>query len=152
MLLLASVALAAPLTYGLPAEFDLLGRNIGVRPELLVGLDDRDAHHLRVALGLLPGRQYLFVPLSAGWRWIGRPTRDWHPVTGFGAEAQSFWILDGAPVIRSAFYADLGAAWTLNPGLELSATASPELTVFGVPGVGLSLRAGVRWTPGQERP
>ncbi len=151
ILLLASIALAAPagLSVGIPLEVDLVGRAWGVRPDLSYALNDRQTQHLRVALGLLPGRQYFFVPLSVGWRWTGRPERDWHPIGGAGVEAQSFWIHDGAPTVRSAFYADLGVARTVSTSLDVAVTTSPELTVFGVPGIGLSLRAGLVWTPGQ---
>lgn len=146
-ILLVTGALAAEgLTLGLPLEYDVLGKNVGVRPEILWRpLDPDGALNLRAAVGLLPGPEYLYLPISGGARWeFGRP-QDWRlrPALGLGAEAQTFVISDHAPVFRVGFYVEAGASWVVGDN-AFGLAVAPDLSIFNRPGAGLSTR--LTWT------
>lgn len=146
-LLLVGGALAAEgLTLGVPVEYDVLGQNIGVRPEILWRPQDPEgALNLRAAVGLLPGPEYLYLPVSGGARWdIGR-AKDWpvRPLVGLGAEAQTFVISDHAPVFRVGFYLEAGAAWVMGDN-AFGLAVAPDLSLFNRPGAGVSAR--LTWT------
>jgi hypothetical protein len=141
MMLLAIVAsaLAAPATVGIAAEYDVVGHNYGVRGEVVLG---GGVHGLRLALGVLPSRENLFLPVSAGWRARTGPDATVHARFGAGLEAQTFLFSDRPPRLRSSFYGELGAAWSVSDGVDVGALVVPELAPFGIPGFGLGLRAG----------
>lgn len=131
------------LVLGLPAEVDLVGPAAGLRPEVLVGLDRAGVAHLRGAVGILPGLEYLYLPASLGWRARMRPARRVHPQLGLGGEVQSFWVADAPPVFRGAAYLELGLSVDVDERWALAGAIVPEVAVTGVPGPGLGLRLGV---------
>lgn len=142
-------AQAAPmLTVGVPLEYNVLGQNIGLRPELLVG-GPQGTHNLRVAAGVLPGPEYLYLPANLGYRLIVGRRAGWPvlPAVGGGVETQVFVLGDAPAVRRVAYTVELGASWQINPHWALGAQAAGELSLYRVPGFGVSVRALLSWTP-----
>lgn len=146
-ILLAAAAFASEgLSLGVPLEYDVIGGNIGVRPELLWRPTAPDsALNLRAAVGLLPGPEYFYLPISAGARFVPGRKKAWpvRPVLGAGVEAENFLTTDHAPVFRVGFFAELGAEYIVGAN-SFGLMAAPELSIFNRPGAGLSTR--LTWT------
>ncbi len=132
--------------FGAALEYDLVGQNAGVRLDGLWHPGDKAVHAARIGVGVLPGPEYFFLPLSAGWRVrSGGGDAHLHGLFGLGAEAQLFFISDAPPVARPMFYGEIGAAWALTDHFDVGVLVVPELTLINVPGIGLGFRAGVWW-------
>lgn len=146
-------ALAAPsLTVGAPVEYDLIGSNLGLRPELLWRpIAEDSALNLRAAVGLLPGPEYLYLPASLGVRGEWGRRADWRvrPSAGLGVEAQNFVVTDHSPISRVGFYAELGAVWVIGQSV-VGLQVAPELSLFNRPGGGMSLRLVLQRDLGQD--
>ncbi|MEQ1506580.1 MAG: hypothetical protein ABMB14_30405 [Myxococcota bacterium] len=125
---------------GLPVEYDVVGHNYGIRPELVWAPGGRPIHGLRVAFGVLPSQENLFLPGSVGWRARTGPEVRGHLLAGAGAEVQTFVFTDRAPDARPSLYLELGGGWSASDRVDLGALVVPELAPFGVPGIGLGLR------------
>jgi hypothetical protein len=131
-------------TVGGAAEVDLVGPlGVGPRVEVTGRLSPGDGGQRVIgALGAIPTAEYVYLPLTVGWRSTGRTDRTWAPVVGAGMQLQTF-VLSDAPVrARHAWYGEAGARVSASDQLSLSAVVSPELTTFGVPGIGLAVRIG----------
>jgi hypothetical protein len=125
------------LWFGLPLEYDVIGDNYGVRPEVVAG---GPVHGLRAAIGALPSRENLFVPVSVGWRARTGPDARGHALFGAGGDVQSFWFSDAPPHARFAYHGELGGSWSASDRVDLGALLVPELAIYGVPGIGLGVR------------
>lgn len=150
---LVGAALAGPLdadrfSLGIPAEVDLVGLAVGVRPELLWRPVRADgATEVRVATGLMVGPELVFVPLSLTLRGRWFPKGDVHPIVGLGGELQTFHTSGHASVARLAVVTELGVdvdvaeAWSVGLVLEPGFAPQPLL------GFSAAVRAGVtrRW-------
>lgn len=141
--LLAGVALASG-TLGGAVEVDLVGPlGVGPRLEGTWRLSPGDGgQRLFGAVAVVGTSEFVFVPISAGWRSTGRVDRRVAPVVGAGMQAQCFAFTDHPLVARHAWYAEAGARLRAREGLDLALVVAPELITFGVPGIGLAVRLG----------
>lgn len=140
------VVLADHLEVGVPFEVDLVGLVYGLRPEALWRFGKDDASRLRLAIGLLPGPEYFYLPVSFGYRAVWGSGR-WHPEAGLGVEQQTFLVPDAPPSSRTSFYFELGLGVDFGEHWTATVSMAPDFAPFGEPGPGMSLRAGVRWAP-----
>lgn len=148
---LAATALAGPLdaerfSVGIPAEVDLVGLAVGVRPELLWRPARPDgATHLRVATGLMVGPELYFVPLSMTVRGRWFPKRDVHPILGTGVELQTFYSSGHPAVARLSWVGELGVdvdvAERWSTGLIIEPGFAPKPLI----GFGMAVRAGATY-------
>lgn len=138
----ASDLLAADrFSVGVPVEAHLIGAAAGLHPEILWRpFDANGATHLRMSVGVLPGPEYVFVPMDVGVRWVWKPWRFFQPMLGFGLESQSFVVGDGGPFWRSALYTELGAGVAITDDIGLAASVVPSFASMGVPGPGMAGR------------
>lgn len=136
----------SPWGFGAAAEYDIVGQNVGVRLDGLWLPGTRRVNGARVGLGILPGPEYFYLPVSLGWRARTGPNAPHlHALFGAGAQAELFFITDHPMVARQTFYGELGGAWSVKDHVDVGLMVVPELTVFGVPGIGLGVRLGVWW-------
>lgn len=150
---LVSTALAgAPdadrFSLGVPAEVDLVGLAVGVRPELLWRPVRADgATHVRVATGLMVGPELAFVPLSLSLRGQWFPKRDVHPLAGVGAELQTFYASGHPVVARLAGFAEVGVDVEVTESWSVGLVLEPGFAPKPLIGFGFVARAGVtrRW-------
>lgn len=139
----AAVAHAGAVTVGLPVEYDVVGHNYGIRPEVVWTPGDRAIHGLRGAIGVLPSRESWFFPVSVGWRARTGPEKPVHLLFGAGIEAQTFVFGDAPPEARPSLYLEVGGTRSLGDQVDVGLMVVPELAPIGVPGIGLGLRAGI---------
>lgn len=137
-------------TLGAPVEWDLVGLAYGVRPEVLWRFGGEGARsRLRVAAGVLAGREYVYVPLAIGYRAIFRQDRDLRPLVGAGLEAQWFIISDASPVHRLGVpYLEGGAELAITDRLTLGGLAAFDVSLFSEPGFSLVMRFFATWRLG----
>ncbi len=122
---------------GLPAEVNLVGLAVGVRPELLwQPFDAEGATQLRLAVGVAAGPELAFVPLDLGVRARWFPKHSAHLLTGAGWELQTIHAANIDPVVRSALYFEVGLevevtkAWSVGVMAEVD-FAPPPIFGFG---------------------
>ncbi len=122
---------------GLPAEVNLVGLAVGVRPELLwQPFDAEGAVQLRFAAGFAAGPELLFVPVDLGGRVRWFPKHAVHLLTGAGWELQTIHAPHVDSVVRSALYMEIGVevevaqAWSVGLMAEVN-FAPPPLFGFG---------------------
>lgn len=141
LLLASSLAAAGPWTPGLAWETDFIGFATGPRLEVLRAMGpDAEGENLVGFVGYLPGLEFGYLPLGLGWRDMGPDAKENAFTWGAGAMAQFFTFSDAATVGRSAFYGEVGYRFVISEKWAGGAALSPEVTVFGVPGIGVALR------------
>jgi hypothetical protein len=150
-LLLAVALAAAPVEehrveLAVPAEVTLVGLTYGVRPEVLIRPGARGTvSRVRVALGVLVGKEQLFLPLSLGYRAVFRQGQVVQPEVGLGLELQHRLVEDLAPVRQLGVYLEGGVGFLVGDWLRLSLAVSMDLMLVGGPGVGLGPRLALGW-------
>lgn len=147
MLISVASALAGALdadhfSLGIPAEVDLVGLALGLRPELL-WRPFGGATHLRVATGLMIGPELVFVPLSLTVRGRWFPAAEVHPVAGLGVELQTFSTSDHPTVARVAWLGELGLDVDLDERWSVGFVLEPGFAPKPLIGFSAALRAGV---------
>jgi hypothetical protein len=131
---------------GVPLEATVVGFSAGLRPELLYRPFSADGGtHLRVALGVMPGLEFTFMPVNIGWRQIFRRGEFYQPVVGAGYEHQLFLIPDYETVQRGALYLEGGSDFRLDEHSHVGALIAVDAAVFTRPGFGLSGRINYRY-------
>ena len=141
------MALAGPVdadhfSVGVPAEVDLVGLAFGVRPELL-WRPFGGATHLRVATGLMVGPELAFVPVSLSVRGRWFPKGRVHPIAGIGAELQTFYASDHAPVARASYFGELGVDVDVADRWSVGLVLEPGFAPKPLIGFGAAVRLGV---------
>lgn len=149
--LVASVALAGEpsrVELGVGGEVTLIGLTWGARPELLVRLGEPGSvSRLRFAVGLLAGREQVFVPVSVGYRAVFRQSATVQPMVGLGLEQQNRSVPDLEVVRQLGGYLEGGVGVVLARGFSLGVALSLDVMIFGGPGVGLGPRVFFTWAP-----
>jgi hypothetical protein len=134
-----------PLSVAIPAEFDVVGLAVGLRPALLYRpVRQAPFFTLRASLGLLPGPEYFYLPVGLGLRGVLVPKARAHPYLGAGAELQTFFVGDHKPFVRSAVYVEIGLRVDVNDLIGIFLELAPEFGFAPLQGFGLSVRAGVQ--------
>lgn len=149
VLLAGALAGAQPSTrfeLGVPLEVTLVGLTFGVRPELLFRPgDETSVSRVRLAVGVLGGRDQLFVPVSLGYRAQFRQGAVVQPLVGAGVELQHRWVNDLPLVQQFGFYAEGGVSFAASRRLDVALVLGVDLMLWGGPGIGLGPRLGVGW-------
>lgn len=131
---------------GVPVEVNIVGFALGVRPELLYRpFDPGGGTHLRFAVGVLPGFEFVFVPINVGWRHIYRREHRVQPNFGAGFEQQFFLISGEDTIHRPSFYLEGGFDVRLSSSAHLGFQIATDLALFRRPGFGLAPRVTTRW-------
>lgn len=131
---------------GVPLEVTLVGLTFGVRPELLFRLgDETSVSRARLAVGVLAGKDQLFVPVSLGYRAQFRQGARVQPLVGAGVELQHRWVPDLPLVQQFGFYGEGGVVFAVTPRLDLGVVLGFDVMIWGGPGIGLGPRLGVGW-------
>jgi hypothetical protein len=138
-------ALAAEhFSLGLPAEVNLVGLAVGVRPELLwQPFDPEGAMQVRFAVGIAAGPELLFVPVDLGLRVRWFPQQRVHLLTGAGWELQTIHAARIDSVVRSAFYMELGLEVEVTESWSVGGMAEVDFAPPPVFGFGAAARLGV---------
>jgi hypothetical protein len=137
---------AGRFSLGVPAEVNIIGLAYGVRPEVLYRPFSTDGGtHLRLAVGVLPGPEFVYVPLNVGWRQIFRRAHRLQPHVGAGFEEEILIITEADNVHRRLIYLETGLEWRFMPQGLIGLQMAPSLSVFARPGLILPVRLTFRW-------
>ena len=124
----------------LPVEVTLVGLTIGIRPDVLFRFGCPGSRsRIRFAVGLLTGRDQLFLPISLGYRAVFRNAELVQPSVGIGLEQQRRFVSDFATVVQSGFYVEANVGFALSPKFKIGFGTSLDLMLVGGPGAGLGL-------------
>lgn len=130
----------------LPVEVTLVGLTWGVRPEFLIRPGEPGSvSRLRVAIGVLAGKDQIFLPLSVGYRAVFRQGQLVQPSLGAGLELQHRIVEDLAPIRQWGVYLEGGVGFSVTPQLSLGAMVSMDVMLLGGPGIGLGPRIFAGW-------
>lgn len=138
-------ALAAEhFSIGVPAEVNLVGLAVGVRPEILwQPFDAEGAMQVRFAVGVAVGPELVFVPVDLGPRVRWFPKQPVHLLTGAGWELQTIHAARIDSVVRSSLYMELGLEVEVAEAWAVGAVAEVNFAPPPVFGFGAVARLGV---------
>jgi hypothetical protein len=129
-----------------PAEVTLVGLTFGVRPELLFRPGEPGTvSRLRLAFGVLAGKDQLFLPLSLGYRAQFRQAHVVQPMLGAGLELQHRLVSDFEPVRQFGVYLEAGVGFAVSPRVSVGLMFGMDLMLFGGPGFGFGPRLAAGW-------
>ena len=122
-------------------EVSVVGLSYGPRFELLWRFGaPGTVSHLRTTIAVLPGPEFVFVPIGLGYRAVFRQDKTLQPLVGIGYEAHLF-LTDG-PVFAqwAALYLEGGAGVAVSDRVSVGAAVSVDWTFAGEQGPGLQGR------------
>jgi len=145
----AGVARAEPGPWivGVDGEASVIGESFGTRAEVAWRLGPAGTvSHLRAAIGVLPGPEFTFVPVSLGYRALWRADRTVQPFAGAGWENQHF-VISNAPTEHRwlVLYVEGGCGFAVAPQVTLGLATSLDWSFVRDQGAGLQLRGTVSY-------
>jgi hypothetical protein len=122
-------------------EVSVVGLSYGPRFELLWRFGaPGTVSHLRTTIGVLPGPEFVFVPIGLGYRAVFRQDKTLQPLVGIGYEAHLF-LTDGPDFAQwAALYLEGGAGVAVSERVSVGAAVSVDWTFAGERGPGLQGR------------
>ncbi len=125
----------------LGVEASVVGLSFGPRAEFLWRFGaPGSVSRLRTTLGILPGPEFVFVPMGIGYRAVFREHAIVRPFGGLGYEAH-FFLTDGPAYAQwASIYFEGGCSLGLSDRLSVGAAASLDWTFAGERGPGLQGR------------
>lgn len=130
----------------LSPEVTAVGLSFGLRPELVYRPFERGtASRLTASLGLLWGPEFLYVPVSVGYRAVYRSEKTVRPVLGVGLELQQRIVGDAPWAEQLGLYLEGGVLVGLNERASVGLLLRPDVMFVGLAGAGLSARLALGW-------
>lgn len=130
-----------PFTALLGLEASVVGLSFGPRAEFLWRFGGPGSvSRLRTTVGVMPGPEFVFVPIGIGYRAAFREHALVRPFGGLGYEAH-FFVTDGPAYAQwAAIYFEGGCAFGLTDRVSVGAATSLDWTFAGERGPGLQGR------------
>jgi hypothetical protein len=134
-------ARSLPFTALLGLEASVVGLSVGPRAELLWRFGaPGTVSRLRTTIGVMPGPEFVFVPIGIGYRAVFREHATVRPFGGAGYEAH-FFLTDGPSYAQwAAIYFEGGCGFGLTDRISIGVATSLDWTFAGERGPGLQGR------------